>query len=118
MGTILHHYRQTLAERMIQSFDGDDTLQKEIDLLLSILPRGSKWISTEQKGITDLTIPFVIKFEHPLFADGSKIEIDYIRDIYTEIDPTSNWAKTNPINVLVSIKYFNPDGTERYKERI
>lgn len=61
----------------------EDKLQNEIDRMLGLLPKGTKHISTEKMAVTDLSIPYRIKFQNEIFLDKSEIKdnLEYFREI-------------------------------------
>jgi hypothetical protein len=85
-------------------------LEDQIQLLLSIMPRGTRHIGTKQEMITDLSIPYTITMEHPRFVDGTTIELDYVRDFYKK--PVSGIEQ---FGTLLGIRYIGPDGKDVYK---
>lgn len=79
--------------------------------LLRFMPKGTRVISMEQLPITDLSVGYELKLDHPLFVDGLKIDLNYYRQAWSEKD----WDEKERLvqqSVLTGIRYTKPDGTE------
>ena len=112
MGQIANLFKVSPAATMTSVFGPVDYVQERINTLLSIMPKGTVHVSTEQGIIgSGLYVPFIIIFENPLFEDGSTVELDMHRDVYLD----KNTEKVVYLDVLTGIKYYKPDGTEKYQ---
>lgn len=116
-GIVLHFYRISMAAHLLEPSPVNAVkgyIQERIDQILSVMPAGTKFISADQMGIDDLTIPYIFKFHHPLFKSGTKIELNFHRDVWTTEDLVDG-KLTHNCNVLTGIRYTNPDGTQKYQ---
>lgn len=85
------------------------TIESEISLVLSLMPRGATHVSSEQGNVLSLSIPFVLTFEHPLFEDGTRFEFDMERACHKIDDRIEQYT------VLSGFRYIKPDGNFKYK---
>lgn len=52
-----------------------------INEYLSVLPKGTKVLDFEQCAITDLSVPYEIKFYNPIMSNYKEVELNYRREI-------------------------------------
>lgn len=118
MGIITYKYRITNAAAMIAQWDEDrpiDVEQKVSDeamFLLSVMPRGTRYLGHERMSRIDLYHSYLLKFDHPGFEDGSKVETDYVREFYVEHG--TNGDSIRQYNLFIGLTYFKPNGCPRY----
>lgn len=87
-----------------------DILSEEIDFLLTILPKGTKFLESAQMDIVDLSVRYLLTFEHPYFENGTSFNTSAVR---------ACWPNENTLvhaNFFLAINYFRPDGTEHFPE--
>jgi hypothetical protein len=106
MGKVIREFKVSLASTVLRHVS--DMAEQEVQQILTLMPKGTKWIRTTEEPVTGTFVQFNIEFEHPLFEDGTKIHIEYERDVYT-LD-----GKIIETNVLTGIKYFKPNSEPRY----
>lgn len=85
-------------------------LQAQIDQHLAVLPKGTRVRKITKLAITDLSIPFEIKFYNKLLPQVKRIELDFRR----AVAQISEGYLQN-FNLFREIKYFGKDGQEIYK---
>lgn len=86
-----------------------DRLQQEIDAYLAVLPKGTRVRRITNLAITDLSIPFEVKFYNELLQDVKRVEIGYKRAVAKVGDGLKQF------NVMTDITYIAADGTFLYK---
>lgn len=112
MGKVINNYKIS----SLVSFRGPDSIKEMIDnhisQVLSVMPIGTKHISTSQENTYSTFIPFTIIFEHPLFEDGTVLELRYKSDCYVNKD------NIEQLRVFTGLNYIKPDGTPRYNDNL
>lgn len=107
MGIITYNFELSIARTMIGNGYGPSD---EADELLKFLPRETIFL-----GFDDITPSitlnhcYVLKFFHPFFEDGSKIEVVKKLIAWTNYDPAASNRITQQ-DMIQSINYFGPDG--------
>lgn len=91
-----------------------ELVQKEIDRILSLLPRGAKYVATYQESIITLSIPFVIVFNHPLFEIGDHLEFDYVRTVWENEDVSETKEVLSQGNIFMGVQYLNKDNKPKW----
>jgi len=51
----------------------EDILYKEVLRVLSLLPRGTKHLGTEEAQVIDLNLRYLMKFQNDIFVDGAEL---------------------------------------------
>lgn len=87
----------------------DERLQGEIDEYLSVMPKGTTVLSCEKLAITDLSLPYEVKFHSPLLQKAKRVELSHVREIAV-LD-----GKLEQFNLLLGVRYFDKDDKELYK---
>jgi hypothetical protein len=113
-GIVLNFFRISLASTLVGSKTSQERIEDEVNLILSVMPKGTKFVSAEEIGMMDLSVPYVLKFHHPLFEGGTKIELDFARDVYFLDTPDDSGETVKTVNILLGMKYIKPDGTPKY----
>jgi hypothetical protein len=97
------------ALNMIRGFENQTPemiVQEEIDILLSVLPKGTEVLEVNKCAITGLSIPFEIKLYNPLMKKYKKVELEYRRDC-EHVDPLDNNGQhLAQFNLLTGVKYI------------
>ena len=85
-------------------------IDDRLDLLETLLPKGSTHISTSLVGaLWDIDAHYSLVFEHPLFEDGSEIELVFSNEIWRSKEDVVNQGK-----FLTGIKYYNKQGLRMF----
>ena len=123
MSIAIHNFNATIlmaSENPNENYI-KNCLEERVNFLLSILPKGTKYLGAEQYNITSLSIPYMLKFEHPIF-DGIKsghigfidpvetIELDYARIAWLEQNP----EKVEQDKLFLGIRYLTSKGENRF----
>lgn len=87
-----------------------ELLQREIDQILAIMPRGTIHVSTEKCAITDLSVPFEVKFYNPLMSAVKRVELEYTRTM-TKL----NESEIKEFNVVTGVRYFDAEDKELFR---
>lgn len=85
-------------------------LQEEINKVLTLLPPGTKHVSTQECAITDLSLTYEVIFSNPLLQEVKEIELEHTRSMAK----LGNDVKE--FNILTGIRYFGADRKELYKK--
>ncbi len=89
--------------------DTQKLLQDQIDQYLAILPKGTVVKEVTQCAVTDLSLPYEVKFYNPLMQKVKYVETEYIRD-GAVID-----NEFKQFNVFTGVRYFDKERNELYK---
>lgn len=97
------------AEVKVHSFNGlksavQESIDANIALYLSILPKGTSLISTTECAISDLSRTVEVKFFNPLFLNVKKVELEMERHATLLND------KVEQFNLLTRVHYLNKEG--------
>lgn len=84
-------------------------LQREIDIYLAILPKGTIVREVVECAITDLSFPYEVKFYNPLLKNVKRVDLSYVRSGEVIND------KFEQFNLFLGIRYFDKDQRELYK---
>ena len=87
-----------------------DLLQDEIATLLAVLPKGTVVRKVTECAITDLSVPYEVKFFHPFMKDIKKVELNYVRSM------SRHEHGIHQFNLLVGVSYYGHDGKLLFKE--
>ena len=98
----------TFLASKIGTIDKGALLQSRIDQFLTVLPKGTVVKSVKQCDVTDLCIPYEVKFYNPLLKQIKQVETEYVR--CAEIVD----GKLEQFNLLTGIKYMDADGKKLY----
>lgn len=118
MGTVVHNLKIFVAAYMGYHFKEEDLVQQRINQILAIMPKDTKHISTEKQTIRDISIPYVLIFEHPLFEDGTEIVLGFKRDYvaFEDLKLIEQYqCNLKQYEVLTSFKYIEPNEDKTYK---
>jgi len=75
-GVFYYHHRFSVAAMMVAGQKGHkEDLDKNINLILTVLPEGTEMLSMESAMPSGVTIDTIVVFRNPLMADVSEIEI-------------------------------------------
>lgn len=85
-------------------FDISGTILNIVNDYLKILPPGTKFLGANQCAITDLSLPYELKFFNPLLARVKRVDLDYIRCAEVVND------KLEQFNLFTGIRYYGADG--------
>ena len=92
----------------------DEIAKKTADRAFKYLPDGTRWISTTPKhNMASMHYSYETIFDHPLFDDGTKIEMFWYRDIYAYVDAKGQ-EQIKEFDLFRGIQYIKPDGTPKY----
>ena len=86
----------------------EDRLQAEIDEYLKVMPKGTTVLSTEKLAITDLSVPYEVKFLSPLLQKAKRVELSHVREVAV-VD-----GKLEQFNLLLGVRYYDKDGKDVY----
>jgi hypothetical protein len=88
-------------------------IEEQKHQLLAIMPHGTEAIIVDrlEDNFVNMSIVYILTFSHPLFKDGSRIELDYTRDCWQN----ENGATIDQANVLTGVRYYDPDGKLMYE---
>jgi len=108
-GEFLTEFRYTHTLTSMSNTTPEKRLKKDIDMLLSILPSGTIVREKVLCAISDLSLPYEVKFYNPLLKKVKSIKLDWMRagelvDDYFE-----------QFNVFTGIRYFDQDKNELFK---
>jgi hypothetical protein len=107
-GEFLAEVRVSHVMSMMRQFDPKSLLQREIDLYLAILPSGTVVREVVECAITDLSVPYEVRFFNPLLKRVKKVDLSYVRSAEVVND------KLEQFNVFLGIRYFDKDRREIY----
>jgi len=121
MGRVYFEHRISYQWMAIRGKDAsnEEMNYRVTNLILKIMPEGAKYISTFEVGAIGLARVYVLNFEHPLFEENTKIDLEWRRDCYIQEPP---FAEDQPqqtvvqLAVFTGIRYIKPDGVPRYPE--
>lgn len=109
MGLLTYDFNISLQSLMIEGVNEKDLIKKEVDFLLTVLPRGTEFLdAVKKKEYECLYIPYVLTFGHPIFENGTKIQTNYYRVAWVENN------KLEQQNLFLGIRYINSDGTDMF----
>lgn len=117
MSIAVNEFRFSVVLNQDPNMDPKEHLNKYIDFLLTLLPKGTKVVEIIHKPITCLSLDIDIYLEHPFFEGikdtippVSRVEIDYVRIGWLEIDETFTQEP-----LFVGVRYLTADGRDRFK---
>lgn len=107
-------YKLNISYAALQVANPSTIIEDQKHLLLSVMPNGTEAVGIErlEDNHSSLSILYILTFSHPLFKDGSRIELDQTR-VYWENESLIGNALI-PGNVLTAIRYYDPDGKLMY----
>lgn len=115
MGQIIHSLRISSALPLIEHTNAKLWLDERCELLLSLLPKGSKILDIMQVPLDmehgGLSAEYRIFLEHPLFKDGSTVELKQVWTCW--VDPNRNFALQTD-TIVTKVTYLDPDGKEMF----
>jgi len=86
MGKAHHLLKISIAMAVIESFSEENYVNDRINLLLSILPRGTKFTGIESAMQGELLKKVVLAFEHPALVDDDEIKLKF-KDVLWQGEP-------------------------------
>lgn len=78
-------------------------LQAQIEQYLALLPKGTKVKEVVPCAITDLSVPYEVKFYNPLMKRFKYVDLDYVRAVEVVGE------KLEQFNLLLGIRYMDAD---------
>lgn len=87
-----------------------DLVQDEIATMLAVLPRGTVVRKVTECAITDLSVPYEVKFFHPFMKDIKRVELNYVRTLSRHDHGISQF------NLLVGVSYYGHDDKLLFQE--
>lgn len=88
------------------NYDIPGNLFEIVQEYLRVLPRGTKFLGATKCAITDLSIPYELRFSNPLLQKVKMVELESVRDL-ARFD-----NKIEQFNLLVGVTYFGADGNK------
>lgn len=101
--------RVSSAFSMLSKEDPKEMLQKQIDQYLAVLPEGTVVREITACAITDLSVPYEVKFYNPLMQQVKSVDLDYVRSVAV-VD-----EKLKQFNLFLGIRYFDANKKELYR---
>lgn len=99
------HYVSGYDGYGLEKFEVSASLNKAINSYLKILPEGTQFLGANQCAISDLTIPYELKFFNPLLKKVKKVELDHVRAV-EQVDEN----RLHQFNIFTGIRYYGHDG--------
>lgn len=93
--TFLNPDNHPSTEQILQ-----EALKQEIQAYLNVLPRGTVVKETNRCNITDMSVPFEVKFYHPYMKSVKYVDLDYVRHCERFSEGLTQF------NVLVGVRYY------------
>lgn len=87
-----------------------DLLDEEISKLLAVLPRGTVVRNISTCAVTDLSVPYEVKFFHPFMKDIKRVELNYVRTI------SKHPHGIEQFNLLVGVSYYDHSDRLLFRE--
>ena len=116
MGTISYvvkvHAMDFITSESRSKQEADSILNNEIDIALAILPKGTTIVAKQEMQIVALSLDTMILFEHPLFQNGSRLDIERKRAAYQIGE--GNSATVGQTSVISKVRYFDKDDKELF----
>lgn len=110
-GEFLAQVRVSSILSMIESTDRkspDELLQEQIDHFLAVLPRNTQIKEVVRCAVTDLSLPYEIRFFNPLMKSVKEVILDYVRTVEVIDD------KIVQFNLFTGIRYFDSDNKQLF----
>lgn len=104
--TVRVHAAYSLLAR--ERLDSDQLVQKEIQQYLHLLPEGTQVREITNLAVCDLSIPYEVKFYHPIMKRIKSVELEYVR--HAEIVE----GRVDQCNLLTGLRYFGPNKEELF----
>lgn len=95
---------------MVKDFSHDINgyLLDEINEYLAVLPKGTRFLGANVRAITDLSIPYELRFSNPLLQDVKRVELDHMRMATVINDHLEQF------NLFLGIRYYGKDNKRLY----
>ena len=118
MGIATYEYRMHRYQHLISGKTDQELLEVEFDLLMHVLPSGTIFRGAAKLAITDLSTPYRLSFEHPMFDDEHpnaivKIETDYVRTCWVDTSEPEG-SRLKQYNLFLGIRYLDKEGRNRF----
>jgi hypothetical protein len=102
--------RVTAMSRLLDQANPKERLDEEIAVLLAVLPKGTVVRKVTECAITDLSVPYEVKFFHPFMKDIRRVELNYTRTI------SRHEHGIHQFNLLTGVSYFGHDDKLLFRE--
>jgi len=90
--------------------DHKQLLEDELAVLLAVLPKGTVVRKVTECAITDLSVPYEVKFFNPLMKDIKSVELNYVRTF------SRHDHGIHQFNLLTGVSYYGHDGKLMFRE--
>ncbi|NJO48183.1 MAG: hypothetical protein HC840_00545 [Leptolyngbyaceae cyanobacterium RM2_2_4] len=86
-----------------------EMFQNELQQYLAVLPKGTRVRKITQLAITDLSVPFEVKFYNPILQRVKRVELSHVRACAVIGDHLEQF------NLLTGVRYFDAEDKELYR---
>jgi len=112
-GEFLADIRLTVGSNMLGEYntkeDEKSPIDHKIDEYLKYLPKGTKLVSVEKCGVTDLSLPYEVKFYNSLLPDIKKVDLNFIRKAVIIDDKLIQFNLFTGVNYYTSLDQKMPN---------
>jgi hypothetical protein len=88
------------------NYDIPGHLFETVQEYLRVLPIGTKFLGATKCAITDLSVPYELRFSNPLLQRVKMVQLESVRD-FARLDD-----KIKEFNLLTGVTYFDADGNK------
>lgn len=110
-GEFLAEARITHMMTVLLKEDSNARLFGVVNEYLKFLPKGTKFLGAKQLAVSDLSIPYELKFSNPLLQKVKKVDLEWVREVAMIDD------KLEQFNLFTGIRYYGADGNRLYHYR-
>lgn len=111
-GEAVASFYATNALTMIVGFDLEGLIKETVRTYLALLPKGTTYIGATPCTITDLSIPYELRFAHPLFTEIKSFELIFTRNI-VKVD-----GRIQEYRLFHGIRYYDQEGYQLYQDLV
>lgn len=104
MGLLTYDLQISFARFMIDKTPEKEMIQKEVDFIMNVLPKGTEFLDVESQPNNGFSMfkTHKLTFGHPWFENGTKLEIDWQRAFWKDNELIKE------ANVFLGLRYIKP----------